>query len=249
MFAFISYPTADKDVAGRINLQLTSVAVQTFLAHEDIAVSEEWRLVLLANLEKADVFVPILSPRYYQSVWCVQESGIAAFRKITFIPLAIEGSVPQGFFNHIQSTRIDPDKPPLEPLLAGMAKYDTSFVIDTLVARIAVSRSYRTAEANFELIQPFINGATDAQIVTLLNAAATNDQILCAGGCATRYLPPLVKSHGHLLDPPTKRVWRPTSHEILLPLHHNVAKIRQHLHFPPNVQSDTLLKRDKYQGD
>jgi hypothetical protein len=71
-------------------------------------------------LERADIFVPILSARYYESVWCVQESGIAAFRNITFIPLAIEGRIPQGF-----STRIDPEKPPLEPLLAGIAKRDT----------------------------------------------------------------------------------------------------------------------------
>jgi hypothetical protein len=160
---------------------------------------------LARKLGASRYFVPILSTRYYESIWCVQESGIAAFRNITFIPLAIEGSIPQDFFNHIQSTRIDPEKPPLEPLLAGIAKRDTPFVIDTLIVRLSASGSYRTAEASFELIWPYLNKATNERLRDVLNASANNDQIYVASKCATHHLPPLIKSHGHLLDPNVRK--------------------------------------------
>lgn len=41
-YAFISYQTADKQIAGRIKELLESIGITSFLAHEDIDVSEEW---------------------------------------------------------------------------------------------------------------------------------------------------------------------------------------------------------------
>lgn len=73
------------------------------MAHEDIEVSEEWRIAILKEIRKAEIFIPILSAQYFESVWCVQESGIAAFRKMAIIPLAIDATKPKGFFGHIQS--------------------------------------------------------------------------------------------------------------------------------------------------
>jgi len=133
----------------------------------------------------------------------VQESGIAAFRNITFIPLAIEGSIPQGFFNHIQSTRIDPEKPPLEPLLAGIAKRDTPFVIDTLIAQPPAATE--PPRQTFELIWPYLNKATNEQLRDVLNASANNDQIYAASKCATHHLPPLIKSQEHFLNPNVRK--------------------------------------------
>lgn len=41
--------------------------------------------------------LPILSAHFYGSIWCKQESGIAAFRNMTIIPLSIDGAIPGGF--------------------------------------------------------------------------------------------------------------------------------------------------------
>ncbi len=204
MYAFLSYQTADKKTAGKIRGLLDKLGITTFLAHEDIQVSHEWRTTILDEIEKVDLFIAILSADYYKSPWCVQESGIAAFRGLCIIPLSIDGSIPQGFIAHIQSTKVDADNIEVESLFPALAKKDVGFVIDTAIDIIKRSSSFRGAEANFSTILPYINKATDEQLVRLLKVSAENGQILHASLCAANYLPPLLKTHGHLLDPDTR---------------------------------------------
>jgi hypothetical protein len=199
MRAFMSYQTADKEIAARVAAILEKFGCTAFMAHEHIEVSGDWRLELLKEIEAADLFVPILSANYYRSIWCKQESGIAAFRKMTIIPLSTDGAVPRGFISHIQSTKIDPVAPEYADLLPGVAKHDVSFVIDKLVTKIGNSGSFRGAEANFELVLPYIGKASRKQIVDLLNVSTDNGQVCHASLCATSYLPPLVKSHGKFM--------------------------------------------------
>lgn len=204
MYAFLSYQSADKEVAAKIKVILSQLGVESFLAHEDINVSEEWRLSILAELGKVDLFIPILSTNYYRSIWCKQELGVAAFRGITIVPLSVDGSIPEGLMGHIQLTRIDPAAPDLSALVAGVAKCDVAFAIDAVINIIAGSPNYRRAEANFGLIHPYLSRASDAEIAKLLKVSAENDQVYDAGLCARTYLPPLFKSHGHLLDQETR---------------------------------------------
>ena len=205
MRAFMSYQTTDKLVAGRVAKLVVSMGCTAFMAHEDIAVSEEWRVKILKELGEADIFVPILSAHFYGSIWCKQESGIAAFRNMTIIPLSIDGAIPGGFISHIQSTYINQEAPKLAALLPGLAKWDVGFVIGGLISIIGKSGNYRSAEANFELILPYIQKASDEQIVELLNASTANNQVCNAGLCATKYLPPIFATHGKLMDEKTRK--------------------------------------------
>lgn len=204
MYAFISYQTNDKHVAGKIKGILSGIGIDGFLAHEDITVSEEWRLKILEEIGKADIFISILSNDYHQSPWCIQESGIAAFRTdVTPIPLSIDGSIPQGFSSNIQSTKIDPDNPTLESLIPGIAKHDISSAADILIKIVARSGSYRGAESNFKRILPYLQRFPNEQMKQLLETVASNDQVHHAGLCASEYIPPLLESYGHLLGPDT----------------------------------------------
>jgi hypothetical protein len=199
MRAFLSYQTGDKLVAGLVAKLLEGLGIEAFLAHEDIDVSEEWRLHLLKQLAAADLFVPILSERYFTSVWCAQESGIAAVREMTIIPLSVDGTVPLGFMAHIQSTKINGDNPTFANILPGVAKRDVSFLISGLIRLVSRSRNYRDAEWNFSLILPYLGQATKEQIVELLTVSLRNEQVCNAGLCAQRYLPPLVRTHGRFM--------------------------------------------------
>lgn len=58
MRAFLSYQTDDKAVAGAIKQLLDLLSAESFLAHEDIEVSAEWRLVIIQELMAADLFIP-----------------------------------------------------------------------------------------------------------------------------------------------------------------------------------------------
>jgi len=140
MHAFMSYQTDDRTIAARVSDLLSEFGITSFMAHEHIEVSVEWQDEILRQLGLADLFVPILSSKYYSSIWCKQESGIAAFRGLTIIPLSTDGSIPQGFFGHIQSTKIDPNKPTRQNLVPGIAKHSVPFLIDAIT--ISGSRSY-----------------------------------------------------------------------------------------------------------
>jgi TIR domain len=200
MLAFMSYQTEERAVAASVAALLETLGVRSFLAHEHIEVSAQWRDEILREIGLADLFVPILSQRYYASIWCKQESGIAAFRRMTIIPLSLDGSIPQGAISHIQSSLLQGAQPTHQQLLPGLASRDVSFVINAVTGMVAGSRSFRSAEYNFQLIMPYLNRATDAQIVELLNISQRNGQVCHASQCAREFLPPLLRSHGHLLQ-------------------------------------------------
>jgi len=201
VYAFISYQTDDKVVAGKVKNLLGDLGVSSFMAHEDIAVSEEWRLKILEEIGKADLFISLWSKSYNESWWCIQESGIASFRnEMTAIPLSLDGSVPQGFASNIQSTKIDPENVYLQDLLPGIAKANLTWGIELIFNTIAGSRSYRGAEANFQLLLPYIDALSPEQGKEILEIAINNDQVHHAGLCASEYLPPIMSKHGHLLD-------------------------------------------------
>jgi hypothetical protein len=217
MLAFMSYQTEDRAVAGRVSQLLSTLGVQAFMAHEHIEVSMQWREEILRQIGLAYLFVPILSQHYYASIWCKQESGIAAFRRIPVIPLSIDGSIPPGALSHIQSTLIDPNAPTYGNIFPGLALQHVGFLISAITQVIARSHNYRDAERNFDLIVPYLERATDQQIVELLNVSQRNDQIADAGRCATQHLPPLMASHGHLLEPQIRTALQQTLARYQIP--------------------------------
>jgi TIR domain len=204
-YAFVSYQTEDKAIAGALKTILERLGIRAFLAHEDIVVSDEWRLKILAEVGKADIFVCLLSEHYFQSIWCVQESGIAAFRgDMTIMPLSLDGTIPQGFIGNYQSVRVDPNKITIRNLMPGLLKYNFEGGIELLIDIIGRSGSFRGAEENFQLILPYLDDMNDAQKVALLERAADNAEVHHASLCAKTYLPPLMASHGHLLKRNTR---------------------------------------------
>ena len=200
MRAFLSYQTDDKAVAGAIKQLLDLLSAESFLAHEDIEVSAEWRLVIIQELMAADLFIPILSKNYYNSIWCKQENREWPRTEELLLSLYRLTARYHKVSSHIYSRRKSiRRRPSWQIFLPGLAKRDVKFVIDGLIPVIAKSGSYRGAEASFELILPYLSKATKEQIVGLLNASIKNDQICHASLCATKYLPPLFQSHGKFM--------------------------------------------------
>ena len=203
MYAFISYQTGERAIAGRLKELLATFGVRSFLAHEDIEVSEEWRLEIIAELGKADLFIPLLSKAYMQSVWCVQESGIAAYMEgVTIIPLSLDGTIPPGFIGHVQSKKVDPKNVTMADLLPGLAKHDIRGVIANLTESLTRSRSFRGAETDFQQLLPFLGKATVEEKVAIVEAAAGNGQVLHAGLVARDYLPPIFRAVRRQLSAP-----------------------------------------------
>jgi len=193
LYAFISYQTSDKFVAHAIKSLLEPLGIESFLAHEDIHVSEEWRAAILHQLGKAQMCFCLWSKAYLDSAWCIQESGIVSFRGgLTEIPLSLDGTIPHGFAGNIQAKKIDPDDVTLRDLIPGLLKADFEFGIEAIFKMIQDSKSFRVAEANFKILLPYIDGLSREQGKKILEIAIENNQVHHASLCASEYLPPIL---------------------------------------------------------
>lgn len=90
--AFLSYAHEDKVLAGKVKQILETNGVSAFLAHEDLDVSEEWRIEILKHLDTSSALVAIVTDNFAKSVWANQEVGIAIAKGLTLIPLMVGGS-------------------------------------------------------------------------------------------------------------------------------------------------------------
>src|ERR1700679_3879830 len=169
MKAFISHLTKDRHLAGELKEILKAKAgADSFLAHEDVGVSEEWREAILDELIKADLLFAILSKGYFESPWCNQEIGIAASRKISIVPFSLDGTVPLGFASHIQSKKLKDGKISEVDVIHGLVKHDPKHIIRHLIDRIGEAGSFDSANARFDTLAPYIGDLSEHQAVRLL---------------------------------------------------------------------------------
>jgi len=185
VLAFLSYQTKDRHVAAEIRAFFETIGVESFMAHEDIEVSREWQRTILEKLAAANIFVAVLSADYHNSAYCLQESGIAISRgdEITIVPLSIDGAIPPGFMTHIQAKRYEPGNNNDAVIFAGLANHDPTFAIGLMIDRLSLARSFATAEYWFGLLRPHFARASEQQLVDILKAAASNNQISGAWAC------------------------------------------------------------------
>lgn len=187
-------------MAARVRDALSSANIQSFMAHEDIPVSDEWRQRILVEIQRCDMFVCLLSSAYLGSAWCIQESGIAAIRQgMTIMPLSIDGTKPPGCISNIQSTKIDPSTVWLTNLVPGIANHDFPLAFKYMLKGLAQAKSFRSAEDEFKALFPFVERLTPEQAVQVLRVSIQNGQVLNANLCAKQYLPPIFRQYGHLL--------------------------------------------------
>ena len=112
---FVSYSKKNRATAERIAEALSTLGVRPFVAHRDIVASQDWEQRLRSELNKCDVFVPLVTKSYWESEWAPQELGAAATRAKPCLVVAIllGGHRPRGFLKRVQglhttSKGIDP---------------------------------------------------------------------------------------------------------------------------------------------
>lgn len=197
---FISYQTTQKEYAGQYKKLFGEAGIEAFLAHEDIAVSDEWRDKILEELEEMDIFVCFLSKEYYQSHWCTQEAGIAAFRDVTIIPISLDGSIPQGFISKYQSVKLRNFPVSYSELIPGLIKYDAELGTNVGISALALAKSFRAAESILESLYPYLGELENTVASNLMVAILKNSQVHHAELCARKFIPPLLEKYGQHLE-------------------------------------------------
>ena len=87
---FISHTGADIGWARELHGWLSEDGHQVFLdvdRHDGVQVGVEWERLLYERLRLADAVVCVVSPAYFESVWCVAEIGAARALGTELLPV------------------------------------------------------------------------------------------------------------------------------------------------------------------
>ena len=155
---FISYSSEDKELAGKFKASLDDYGFETFLAHEDIEFGAEWEEKIIQEIERCDIFLPLLTKDFKNSEWTSQEIGVAFELNKKILPIKIDMD-PYGFIRGIQALRFDKLEltaraPSLQ--LIEILKKDKVFtegLKDTLIRGFVNAGSFDSANAKAGLLR------------------------------------------------------------------------------------------------
>jgi hypothetical protein len=204
--AFISYSHQDRKYGAEAKSLLADVGIEAFLAHDDLHVSDEWRNRIIEELERCDLFVPLLSENFLASKWAPQEVGFIISRPdVTIAPISLDGTTPFGFISHVQSRSIAKDGITLELLVDPLAERMPRKILPGLIRIASDAGSFRYAEARMAPLVPYFRKLRPVEAQALAEASVRNGQIWSAALCRTEYLPELVRHQAKNIAPKTLR--------------------------------------------
>jgi hypothetical protein len=97
---FISYARKDKPWAEWLGERLAKHGFRIWTDSTAVPAGESFIAELNKTIEKSDVVLALLSPDYFQSTWCQQETAAAAAGKVPIIPVLVEPCEVQGFLRN-----------------------------------------------------------------------------------------------------------------------------------------------------
>lgn len=196
MQAFVSYSVEDKAMGGAVKAALEGHGFRSFLAHEDLQVSEEWKQRILEELQQVDVFVALLSKSFVASRWCAQEVGFIVSRPdVLIIPISLDGTTPYGFISHLQGIRIREEYQIASLLEEVLFRRRPRLMIPKQIDKVRRAGSYRGAEALVRPLVPHFAKFSDDEVDAFAAAAAGNREVWDAGACRDEYIPEFVRTN------------------------------------------------------
>ena len=192
---FLSYSNTDRKLAAAVKAYVADLGVDCFMAHDDLGISDDWKQRIIEELQRMEVFIPLLSKAFKSSDWAPQELGFAVARAdVPIIPLSTDGTFPFGFIRHLQG------KPLTEPItdalfIAPLHRRYPRHLMPVLIARMATARTFRSAEALMEPLRPTFKDFAPSEIDAFVEACIPNGEIWDASLCATEYIPEFIALH------------------------------------------------------
>jgi hypothetical protein len=188
---FFSYSTDDKKIVGMLKEHLEFMGFEIFLAHEDLEPCVEWQDDIKKNLNRCDIFIPLLTESFKSSDWTDQETGIAIATDKFIIPLQVDFP-PYGFIGKIQGLKVDTyylrneDVSTVRDHLKNIStkifqaiKTKSKFENDIkgfVIYKFVNSGSYNEANARAKLLEDFDDFAPE-QVHQIFDATRSNAQI------------------------------------------------------------------------
>lgn len=146
---FLSHKHDDVAIADAIKQCLQGFSVEAFVAHRDITPSAIWRRTILEHLQgKCNVFAPILTNAFRDSLWTDQETGIAVQSGLPVIPIKLERD-PYGFIDDRQAVSLKPGEY-LKMCLGLLVGLGTQHSLFGRVVRLCLAKGLGSAQSYAE---------------------------------------------------------------------------------------------------
>lgn len=119
---FISHSSKDKKLAATLAEYLGILGHSCFVAHDSISGGEDWSNVINTELQRATVFIALLTKNFETRAYCHQECGFAICRAENsnqhhhsaknpkIIPISFDGVRPEAMLSNIQAINIGAQK-------------------------------------------------------------------------------------------------------------------------------------------
>jgi len=107
---FISHASRDKQWAEWLGERLVKHGFRIWTDATSVPTGESFIAELNRTIEKSDVVLALLSPAYFQSAWCQQETAAAAVSKVPIIPALVEPCEVQGFLRYYNWADLTSDR-------------------------------------------------------------------------------------------------------------------------------------------
>lgn len=181
---------------------LLSHGFDSFLAHDDLQVSDEWKDRILLELQRVDVFVALLSSEFVKSKWCAQEVGVIVTRpQVLIIPISLDGTMPYGFISHLQATWVRGADQFSSTLGEVLLRRRPRLMIPRQIEKIRSATSFRHAEAIVRPLVMHFASFEDAEVNMFVSAVAENRKVWDAGLCRDEFIPEFVQVNGQRISP------------------------------------------------
>ena len=101
--AFVSHAVADEpSITGPIAYVRRQFAADLFVCADSIGGGEDWREVIVKELEGRPLFVVLVSRAFRVSTFCAFEVGYAVARGKRVLAVSLDGEVPPAYMQHLQ---------------------------------------------------------------------------------------------------------------------------------------------------
>lgn len=107
---FISYARSDRRWALWLGDRLSKQGFEIFMDTTSVPTGQSFIAELNKVIESSDLVLALLSPSYFQSVWCQQENAAAAAGKVPIIPVLVEPGEVQGFLKNYNWADLTSDR-------------------------------------------------------------------------------------------------------------------------------------------
>ncbi len=103
---FVAHNHIDYDLAQQVKWSLEEQGVSGFLAPHDIVPSEQWRIEIMTHLGTCHALIAVVTPRFGQSVYAIQETAMVMGKGKPTIPFRFENAELPGFIESIHAVQV-----------------------------------------------------------------------------------------------------------------------------------------------